>query len=53
MSELNIDYVMTGVVSLFLFITLYFLAKPTLDTMKQDEEERNQKKLQKTPTLAQ
>lgn len=44
MFELNIDYVMIGVLGIFLALALYIVAKPTLDTIQEHEEERSFKK---------
>lgn len=52
MFDLNIDYVMIGVLGVFLALALYIVAKPTLDTIKEDENERSFKKMNKTPTPA-
>lgn len=50
MFDLNIDYVMIGVLGIFMTVAFYILSKPTLDTIKEDEEART-KKMQHTPTL--
>lgn len=51
MFELNIDYVMIGGLGVFMAVAFYMLSKPSLDTIKEDEEERV-KKMHHTPTPA-
>lgn len=41
----NIDVMMIIILVVFLAVVLYMLMKPTLDTMREDELEREEKRL--------